>query len=72
MIIIIINISIIIFYKQGKGVPDLFKSWQHLTDTLRPLRDVDEALPSFSPDRDIDTALAQINRDLLEWVSLDG
>ena len=55
----------------NKGVSDLFQSWQQLTDTLRPLRDADEQLPSFDVttfDQDIDTALAQIDRDLREWV----
>lgn len=57
-------------YQNSKSI-DVFESWQQLTDTIRPLRDADDELPSFnigSSDQDLDAALAQIQEDLHEWV----
>ena len=50
----------------------MFQSWEHLRDTLKPIRDPEEELPSFdvtSSDHDIDAALTQLDRDLREWVN---
>ena len=61
-----------VFYiTQGKKVSELIDQWQHLTDTLQPLRDEDLPLLKLSDSpNDIATTLATIQSQLEEWVSI--
>lgn len=55
-------------YGKGKKVSELIDQWQHLTDTLQPLRDEDLPLLKLSDSpNDIATTLATIQSQLEEW-----